>query len=235
MAITEIKRPHINMPVAILAAGISNKMKSYEPRALLKIGPETLVERQIRTIRTMIDGDILLVVGYKANKIIRKVSSIRNLRIIENQNYSNSNAAESTRLAVNNNSEDRLLAIHGDICFNLETIKDLNYNKSFLVVDNNEMIKEREVGVTITDGLATNMSYDLQTKWCQIVNFAGREYQILKSLCRKDTFDMQNKLLFEIINTVIGRGGSFICYEPPKMKILEIDSMNDLYENTNSK
>lgn len=235
MAISEIKRSPVCVPTTILSAGISNKMKSYEPRALLKIGAEVLVEKQINNIRHHMDGEILLVIGYKANKIIRKISNIKNIRIIENQNFDNTNAAESIRLAVNNNTSDRLLAIHGDILFNSDTLKEANYNKSFLLIDNSGMIKEREVGLTALNGVATNLSYDLSTKWCQIVYFAEREYKILKSLCRKDTLNMKNILLFELINVIINKGGSFICVEPSKMKILEIDSMNDLYENFNSK
>lgn len=234
MATIEIKRRNPNIPVAILAAGISNKMKSYEPRSLLKVNEQLVVEKQINAIRSSIEGDILLVVGYKANKIIRKVASFENVRIVENQVYENSNAAESIRLAINNNPYERLLIMHGDIVFNAETLKDLSYNKSFVLVDNAKRIQEREIGVNILGNQASSLSYDLPTKWCQIAYFCGKEYQCLKGLCRKDTNDISHRLFFEMVNLVIDRGGAFLCHEPAKMNIFEIDSMNDLYENINS-
>lgn len=233
MATIEIKRRSPNIPVAILSAGISNKMKSYEPRSLLKIEEEAVVEKQIHTIRNSIDGDILLVVGYKANKVIRKVANFENVRVIENQLYLDTNAVESIRLAVNNNPYERLLIMHGDIIFNIETLKDLTYNKSFLLVDSQNRMQDREIGVNILGSYAASLSYDLKTKWCQIAYFCGKEYQHLKAICRKDSHDISRKLFFEIVNSVIDRGGNFLCHEPIKMNIFEIDSMNDLYENTN--
>lgn len=235
MAIIEIKRTPLIIPAAILTAGISNKMKSYEPRALLKIGNDVLVERQIKTIRYYIDSEILLVVGYKANKIIRRVSGIPNVRIIENQNFDTTNAAESIRLAVNNNTQNSLLVMHGDILFNADTLKDLSFNKSFVIIDSHGQIKDREVGLSIDNNTLMNLSYDLTPKWCQIAYFTGKEYQILKSICKKEITGIENKLLFEVLNLVVGKGGLFNCIEPPKMKILEIDSMGDIYEDTNSK
>lgn len=234
MATIEIKRRSPNIPVAILSAGISNKMKSYEPRSLLKINDEPIIEKQIKSIRSAIDGDILLVIGFKANKVIRKVAGFQNVRVIENQLYETTNAAESIRLSVNNNPYERLLVMHGDIVFNTETLKSLSYNKSFIIVDNAGSMNDREVGVNILGQHASNLSYDLPTKWGQIAYFCGKEYQHLKALCRKDTQDISHKLFFELVNLIIDRGGTFLCHEPAKMKIFEIDSMNDLYENTNS-
>lgn len=235
MTIIEIKRHRDkNLTTAILSAGISHKMKSYEPRSLLKFNKHTVIEHQIETIRSVIDGDIILVVGCKANKIIRKIQSLKNIRIVENQLFDITNAAESIRLAINNNPYKHILIMHGDIIFNTQTLKGLDYSKSCLLVDNSQQIQDREVGVTVNDGVASMLSYGLNTKWCQMCFFTGREYNQLKTLCRRDNSNIEGKLFFELINMIIELGGTFKCVEPPNMKIFEIDCMSDLYENTDS-
>lgn len=225
------------MPVAILSAGISSRMKTHEPRSLLKVGEKSLIEHQADIIRyNFHEHEIILVVGYKSDKVIKKIGESK-IRIIENQLFEETNAGESFRLAVINNIHNRILLIHGDLHFNLETFKDLNYNKSFLLIDNNSQMSEREVGIIIDNNKATNLSYGLKSKWCQIAYFQGNEYQILKQILLKDRESIKKKVSFEIINEVIDKGGCFYCYEPKEMNIIEIDCIrdinNDKFKNIN--
>lgn len=233
----EIKKRDVLMPVAILSAGISSRMKTHEPRSLLKIGDKSLIEHQADIIKSNFhEYEILLVVGYKSDKIIKKICESK-IRIIENQLFEETNSGESFRLAVINNIHNRILLIHGDLHFNLETFKDLNYSKSFLLVDNNSQMSEREVGVALDNSKATNLSYGLKSKWCQIAYFQGNEYQVLKQILLKDRENIKKKVSFEIINEIIDRGGSFYCYEPKDMHITEIDCIrdinNDKFKNIN--
>ena len=63
------------MPVAILSAGISSRMKTHEPRSLLKIGDKSLIEHQCEIIKSIFyENEIILVIGYKSEKIIKKIS-----------------------------------------------------------------------------------------------------------------------------------------------------------------
>lgn len=224
----EIKKKDAFIPIAILSAGISSRMKTHEPRSLLKINNKTLIEYQIETLNNVFkELEILLVVGYKSEKIIKKLQD-HNIRIIENQLFDETNAGESIRLVVNNNIHNKLLIIHGDLHFNIETLKGLNYNKSFLLIDNNLQMSDREVGMAINDNKVTNLSYGLKSKWCQIAYIQGQEYEILKQILLKDKEQIRKKVSFEIINDIINRGGSFCCIEPDKMKIIEIDCIRDI-------
>ena len=122
----EIKKKDTFMPVAILSAGISSRMKTHEPRSLLKIGDKSLIEHQCEIIKSIFyENEIILVIGYKSEKIIKKIGESK-IRIIENQLFEETNSGESLRLAVMNNVHNRILLIHGDLYFNLETFKDLN-------------------------------------------------------------------------------------------------------------
>lgn len=224
----EIKKREIFMPVAILSAGISSRMKTHEPRSLLKIGNETLIEHQINIINAAFnENEIILVVGYKSEKIVKKIDG-KKVRVIENQLFENTNSGESLRLAIINNIYNRILMIHGDLHFNLETLQNLNYSKSFLLIDNNAQMSDREVGVITHEKRITNLSYGLKSKWCQVAYFQGTEYQILKQILNKDKESIRKKVSFEIINEIIDKGGYFYHYEPDNMNIVEIDCIRDI-------
>lgn len=218
-----------DISVAILSAGVGARIKSYEPRCMLRICDKTLIEHQISTIENCFKKiDVISVVGYESGRIIKKLSD-KNTRIIENQSYSTTNTAESLRLAFNNNVKKGFLFIHGDLLFNAETLNQLDYRKSFILVDNNKMFEDKEVGVTVDrNNKATILSYGLPTKWCQIAFMIGKELKIAKSIFNR--FDNHHKkmLSFEVINKMISMGASFECYEPNKMKIMEIDRIKDI-------
>tara|TARA_A100001201_G_scaffold89741_1_gene78645 strand:+ start:121 stop:831 length:711 start_codon:yes stop_codon:yes gene_type:complete len=232
--VTNIKKQSVQndgeegISVAILAAGTGSKIKSYEPRSLLKIQNKNLILHQIDIIsNTFNKSEIITVVGCHANKVIRKIKG--RTRIVENQLHDKTNSSESLRLSFNNSIYENFMFIHGDIWFNTNCLK-VDYTKSFVIVDSSKMIKDQEVGVTSVKDQLTIMSYGLPKKWAQIAFFTGREYKILFNILNKFENKEKKKLSFEIINEVIEQGGVFECYEPKNMKIKEIDRIRDIEE-----
>ena len=227
--ITNIKKSFINMEdtaVAILSAGIGSRIRSHEPRSLIKVGDTTLIEHQISTIEKLFDSpEIITVVGCQAPRVIKKLRG--DVRIVENQIHEETNVSESMRLAFNNSTRANFLFMHGDLFFNRETL-DVNYSKSFIIVDNGGMISDKEVGVTVCKDVASIFSYGLPTKWCQIAYVTGKELKILKNIFNKFDSTHKKMLSFEILNKMISMGAIFKCYEPTNMAILEIDRIKDL-------
>lgn len=216
-----------DVAIAILSAGSGSRIRSYEPRSLLKIGNSCLIDHQINTIQQCFDNpEIISVVGCHARKVIKKTKG--KIRIVENQLHTTSNSSESLRLAFNNTIKKNILFMHGDLYFNEDTLKNLDYSKSFLIVDTNSQIKDNEVGVTVFENNATILSYGLPIKWGQIAFITGREYKILKNIFNKYEDQDKKKLSFEIINMIINMGGKFLCHEPEKMSIVEIDRIKDI-------
>lgn len=224
---------HNSVAIAILSAGIGNRIKSYEPRSLLKIGNKTLIEHQISVINNSFQfPEIVGVFGYSIDKVIKRIRG--QIRIIENQLYQDTNTAESLRLAFNSTTKESLLFLHGDLYFNLDTLQNLDYSKSFLLMDTKNSLNDKEVGVTVCDNKATILSYGLPVKWCQIAYVTGREYKILRHIFQKFNSNQKKMLSFEVINHMITMGAVFHCYEPSDMFILEIDCIKDInYENFN--
>ena len=216
-----------DMTIIILSAGVGGRIKSNEPRSLIKIGTKTLIEHQIDIINKNIqDQEIIGVFGYAIEKIIKKISG--KLRVVENQIYNQTNNSESLRLAVNNTNKGNILFLHGDLYFNDKTFSNLNYKKSFIVVDSKGMMKSKEIGVTIQNNKATMLSYGLPVKWCQIAFITGKELKILKNILYKLQGSQKKLLSFEIINKMISMGANFACHEPEDMSIIEIDCIKDL-------
>jgi choline kinase len=222
-----IKRSKIETSVVILAAGVGEKTKSSEPRALLKVGNKSLIEYQIGLVNNSFDNpDLIVVLGVDSNKVIKKLNN--SIRIVENQLYDKTNSFDSLRLAVNNSNRDNLLFFHGDLYFNVDTLQEIGYKKSFILIDTKQRMKDKEVGVTLHNDEATILSYGLDTKWCQIAFFTGLELELLRSICVKTKPEYKNMFTFEAINKVIDMGGSFICLEPKSMSLMEIDYIRDL-------
>ena len=218
--------PKDGISVAILSAGNGSRIKSYEPRSLLKIKGTFLLEHQIKTINDSLENpEIITVVGCHANRVIKKTRG--KSRFVENQMHEETNSSESLRLAFNNSTNLNFLFMHGDLHFNTKTL-DVSFDRSFVIVDNKERFKESEVGVTRNQETLSILSYGLPEKWAQMAFVTGQEYDILKSIFNKYEYQDKKKLSFEVLNLIVEMGGKFACYEPKGMKITEIDRIKDI-------
>ena len=213
----------------ILAAGCGKKIKSYEPRSLLKTkSGQTIIQSQISNIVNNIKNvEIVVVIGCYANKIIKRHKQDKNVRFVENQLYTSTNSSESLRLGLNNCLSQNVLFCHGDIIFNEQTLQ-VSYSKSFIIVDSNGRIGKDEIGVTRVKDKASILSYGLNLKWAQIAFFTGKELKLLNSIMNKFEERDKKKLSFEIINEIISMGGKFTCLEPDGMQIKKIDRIKDM-------
>ena len=130
---TPIKKTNNKSDIAviILSAGVGNRIKSNEPRSLIKIGGKTLIEHQINFVENNIeDAETIGVFGYSADKIIKKIAG--KIRIVENQIFDKTNNSESLRLAVNNTNKKNILFFHGDLYFNHEILRAVEKNYCLL-------------------------------------------------------------------------------------------------------
>jgi CTP:phosphocholine cytidylyltransferase-like protein len=214
----------MNINFLSLAANVGKRIKSKEPRAALSVRGIPLVLRQYNTIKKDTDGNFKLSVaaGYKHNKI-KKIIKNTEIDLYVNPNYASTNQAESIRIYLENNEANNVMIIHGDLLFS--TIR-YNYSESFVVYDTDNNFRDDEVGLNIQNGYINNMSYGLDTKWSQMFYVAGKELEILKNLC-SDTNFKKYLLTFEVINSIISRGGKFKAV-PQEGAIFEIDTINDI-------
>ena len=233
--IQKIKRGSFTTGVALLCAGLGNRIRSNEPRSLIKIGGKCLLDWQLEALSSIFSKpNILVGIGVESQKILKKFMG--RVRFVENQLYKTTGPFETLRLLVNSSTDDSLLVIHGDLYFNATILDNADFSKSFIVLDTSDSIAEREGGVTTVNNKASILSYGLKEKWSQMAFFTGKELSMLRSLCCKSNDDSKHLLTFEIINSIINKGGSFKVHKPQKTFIVEIDCMKDIKnENFNIK
>ena len=233
MTTIAIKKQGVEPTVVLISAGIGTRIKSNEPRALIPYKNTTIIEHQIKTISNSFNKcNIVVVCGYEAHKINKKLEPYKNVRVVENENFETTGSASSMRLGFNNTKNEKVILIHGDLIFNTQTLQNLDYRQSFLLVDSQDMIKEREVGVVITENkYASTLSFGLNPKWCQIAHITGGELKRIKKDFNRNASFNRRQLTFEIINQLIDSGGKFRCFEPREMQIFELDSMKEYLDS----
>lgn len=224
-----------NISVIILSSKTNDRMRSYGAKSLIKIpNNETIIQRQINTISQHLpEADIVLVVGYNSEKVIKVCPKW--VRIVENPFFDENNSIEELRLGINNIITDRVLVVDGDTIFSNKTIINFPKNKSSVILDNDSMIADDEIGATFQDGIVTNFFYGLDHKYCNIVSLMGKELRHMTSFCSDS--DNKNKFIFEGLNYVIERGGKFTVVENEDNNLHKIESskyLRRLHENSNS-
>lgn len=233
-SVTSIKneKKKKDISVILLSAGLGHRMKSIEPRCLIKIGEKYLIEHQVESLNHAMNGvEIIGVFGPHVERILKKVN---NIRFVENQLYNETNNSESLRLGINNAANKNILFIHGDIFFRHDVFKGVDFSHSFLILDGSNDLEDKEVGVTTHNDKIITLSYGLEKKWAQICYLTGKELKLLKTIFFKQGKIDKKKLSFELINQIIENGGIFRHYENNKTNIVEIDCIKDIKnENLN--
>lgn len=218
--------------IIIPAAGLSNRMKSYGPQSLIKIGRYTLLQRQLQWIKKNFPiNEIILIGGFEADKLFDNTPN--NIIKIENERYTETNATRSIALGLRATTTNNIVIISGDLYFKNISV---TWPKNSCLITCDKLMPKEEVGCIVTDGLVTNIMYDLPQKWAQIAYFEGKTLDIFKQLCYNR--NNEKKYLFEIINEIIDRGHSISCLTPVNFWCIDIDSITDLraiiaYENSN--
>ena len=213
------------LSIIIPAAGIGRRMKSYGPKSTINLGNgEVVISRQIALLRDEFpNAEIIVVTGFEHDRVVRALP--KGVHTVYNNAYKDCNVAYSIYVGLEACSYTDNLIVYGDLVFNRETLQELP-NKSFVICDNKEQMRETEVGVTVIDGTATQFSYGLPTKWAQIAYLQEAESEMFYHFAYPKN---KHKLFgFEILNLIINNGGTLHAIEPNGMCIAEIDTSKDI-------
>lgn len=124
------------MKAIILAAGKGTRLKKYTknlPKGMLDFNGKTVIERQIELYRSVGIKDIIIVRGYKHEKI-----KFPNIKYFLNENYETTNMVSSLFCAKEEFNSD-IIVSYSDILFEKKMLSELINNKenvSILVDDN---------------------------------------------------------------------------------------------------
>ncbi|MGH9764469.1 MAG: NTP transferase domain-containing protein [Blastocatellia bacterium] len=124
------------MKAIILAAGRGLRLEAAcggVPKCLLDVGGQSLIERQLSSIRTSGIKDIVVVVGFEADRV--RAACGGGVRFIENPIYDRTNSLYSLWLA-RNELPDGFLVMNSDVLFHpvlLRRLLQSHYQDALLV------------------------------------------------------------------------------------------------------
>jgi len=219
------------LSIIIPAAGIGRRMKSKEPKALLRIDDKSIIERQLSILwETYPKSDIVVVVGYKAAEVRNRLKDYP-VRFVYNPIHETTNVGFSIGLGVQACISPHCLIVYGDLIFNENAIKTITSGKSKLLIDVNNNINDDEVGLIIDEKQrVTNLSFGLPQKWAQIAYLEGSELDLFKNACYND--NNQRWFGYELLNEIINHNGTLEAHSVSSSLIFDVDTTQDLNKAT---
>lgn len=213
------------LTIIILASAPIYRMRTYGPTPLIRVDNECLFDIILERVGLIFpSSDIILTVGFQAQKVIKYVPSF--IRIVENQLYEDTNLTEDLRLALNNTVTNRVLIINGNCVLDTESFTKINLNESSIFVENKGILPENAVGVTQQNGFVNNFAYGIENKWCEIAYITNKELELLKNVVNNT--DRKRFFLFESLNVVLEKMGKIKVIEPNDIHFTKVDAP---YEN----
>lgn len=217
-----------NISIIIPAAGLGKRMRISGAKSLIDIdNNENILTRQIRILkRRFPDAEYILVVGFEADKVIKKTPN--DIIKIENERYEETNVVRSINMGLNAATKDNVLIVYGDLVFDNNIFNSFVPSSSQVFVTSVECDGNyEEVGCTYStkNMKLENMYWGIPNKWCQIAFLQGYELDTFQKLASNR--DNEKLFGFEIINQIINRGGRFDVFAP-KTICFDIDCNKDL-------
>jgi len=229
----EPKRFDDFITIVLLCDKAGHRMKSYGPTCLTEIGGQTLLDRQIASIKSVFSSfEVVLCGGFESEKITKYIRSRHretNIRVVENQIYPHSNCCESSRLCINNTNTSKLLICNGDLLLNAELLSLVNLRKTCIFVETSPK-SNFEIGVVINDkGGVENLSYGVQNAWSEIIYFndLGSINSFRKII---STIDFKTKFIFEALNEMVKAKHQIHTVFNSIKPIIKIDNIKTYHE-----
>ena len=231
------------MKAIILAAGRGTRIPQVtknKPKCLVKIDKKTILERQISFLHKLRINDIIIIRGFKKNKIL-----IKKIKYIENKNYKKNEQLDSLFSAKSEFTDD-LLILFSDIIYDFSIIKKIFLEKKKLIslaVDKNwkkrykfrfdhpveqaDKVKINKKGEVLKIGKKLKIKetsgeflgiFKVSKHGCKILLQNYKKY-------KKDQ-DTADKQIHDFFKFLINKGIQ-ISSVPVRGKYMEIDTFND--------
>ncbi len=228
------------MKAVILAAGCSRRLRpilKYNPKCLLEIGSELIIDRQIDSLVQNGIKKITIVVGYKAERIMRHLTknfSNLHFQFIYNPFYYKTNTIYSLHLAQKEMDED-FLYFNGDVLFDKKIVKELVLSpyKDVLAI-NKSRVAEEEVKVVLDKDLVLDIGKKLDPAICAgefigIAKFSKRFNRFFKKELKKEVEKGNVNDFFEkALQNLVLRKHKLYVKDITKYPVIEIDFPKDL-------
>jgi len=154
----------------ILDAGEGKRLRPLTkstPKCLLKLNEMTILEHQLSNLSKCGIKEVVLVVGYLANRILRRLEKNNfnlKLRFIRNPIYYKTNTVYSLWLARNELEED-IVYLNGDVVFHRNVLlRLLNSEQDTCLAVKRGNVGEEEVKVKVESGVVKAIGKEIPPK-----------------------------------------------------------------------
>lgn len=151
------------MRAVILAAGRGNRLLPHTdrmPKCMLKVGGKTILERQLDILGSCKIKDILIVIGYKGDKIVRLAG--KRAKYIENRHYAGTNSSYSLWLA-RKYLKKGFIYLNSDLIFHPVLLKRLlgSGHRNAMIVDSGRRSKNDMFKAAVKKGKITGLKKEM--------------------------------------------------------------------------
>jgi choline kinase len=180
----------------ILNAGEGKRMRpltAVKPKCLLKLNSLTILEHQLINLIECRIKEVILVIGYRADQIIRKIEGLNfelDVKFMYNPIYYKTNTVYSLWLAKERIKDD-FVYLNGDLVFHKEALERLlnSHYDTCIAVEKKQVSKE-EVKVRLDSNLVKAIGKDMELsrahgEFIGIAKFSKKFNQLFISKLRK--------------------------------------------------
>lgn len=222
-----------DISIVIAAAKRGKNLRGLGNRSLFTNKKDkTLIEKQISTINNIYPkAEIIIVINEDAfliRKIVKEAFTL-NIRFVINPNIDCSNILYSIGLGIFNITNDRVIIIPGDLCFDEGCIQDICNKNSKTLLDTNCYLPKNKIGIITYDSIIECFSYQSTLKWGKITYLEYNDLRLFKVITEHIINDKKYNLLFhEGLMDIIDKRGKLVIFSPPTYFLFEIDNVADM-------
>lgn len=221
--------------IIIPAAGMGKRMKSYGSKGLIILGETTILGRQLDILQDLYPkSDIVVVTGYQHERVVkyvndwkeRRIVGSKEIKIVENKRYEETNVAKTIGMATEFCNKEDYLIVYSDLVFNKETLSEIDFTESGVLLDTTNNFNEDEIGVLTSHDFSEikRFCYGVEIKWSQIAFLLKNDMELFLELLDNNSRD--KFFTFEIFNLMLDKI-KLKPYYNDKSKIVEVDCSGD--------
>ena len=225
----------------ILAAGMGNRLGEYtkdNPKCLVEVNGKSILEYQLEALRENGIKDIVIVVGYKGDKIKDFVKNHKfknlNIKLVDNKEFESSNSSYSFALASDKVKDEPYIHLNCDIVFLPSLIKKLIESKyeNVIVLDKKIKLSDNMEQVHLEEDKIIHMQNTLLEgaigKAAGVAKFSPRNISWIKKRAeRYIAKGDKNQNYYGIIREAV-KHLDFYGLDPGDETLFEVNSVDDL-------
>ena len=222
----------------ILNAGEGKRMRpltSVKPKCLLRLNSLTILEHQLVNLIECGIKEVILVIGYRADQIIRKFEGLNfelDVNFIHNPIYYKTNTVYSLWLA-RESIKDDFVYLNGDVMFHKEVLERLlkSHYDTCIAVERKQ-VGEEEVKVRLVSNLVTAIGKDIELskahgEFIGIAKFSKRFNQLFINKLNEVVKEGKVNEFFEVALDRTLKSYDVYAIDVSDLPCIEVDTYED--------